>query len=167
MMKAKILTVMIVLTGIAAFHFRPQIQEVGLKAPEEPWPKLSTRSGVEASPRKLLSKREILERFPEKLPMIGGHGLIRGQEEQFKIFADLGALEGEAAVDYIFERYGTGQSAYLPMTFAMAGWMETNMEEALLAFKGFLKTRTGRHPNPGLAGGLFEWKGVSFHSGLM
>ena len=93
------------------------------------------------------------------------HGLAPGQDSQFQVFVDLGALEGEAAVDEIFGKYKKGQDAYLPMTFAMTGWMEEDLEGALAAFKIFLKGRPVSFVHS-LSEGLFQWQGESFHSGL-
>ena len=114
-----------------------------------------------------LSRKEIIERLPKILPLTGGTQLASGQSAQMAIFEKFGALEGEAAVDYIFQRYGKGQSAYLPMTYAMRGWLETDPDAAFAAFKGFLKNGKAGFQHSFTSSGLFEWKGVSFHSGMM
>ena len=162
-------TTIFILAGLAAFAV------VGFWAPDESeiqgpagrdQRRLSTRDNGETQGGRHLSKREIIEKLPASIPMVGVHGLRPGEDAQFRIFEQLGALEGEAAVDLLFEKYHKGQSAYVPMTFAMMGWMETDMEAALAAFKSFAK---GRNVNFGqsFSQGLFQWQGVSFHSGLM
>ncbi|MDB4537155.1 hypothetical protein N9230_00905 [Akkermansiaceae bacterium] len=121
-----------------------------------------------------LSRGEIVERLPGTIPQVGGAGLSPEQRGQFEIFEKLGALEGEAAVDYVFAKYGKGASTYLPMTFAMRGWMETDLEAGLAAFKGFLKNGradfafsvSSGGPFGDSSGGLFQWKGEGFHSGI-
>lgn len=154
-----------ILAILAVIYFQRHDREGGAINNEEDFAGLSTRTGETHGDSRRLSRRGIIEEFPAALPMIGAHGLTEGQEDQFKIFVELGALEHEAAVDYIFERYGRGHSSYLPMTFAMTGWMETDLEAAINSFKGFLKRSPGAPWNP-VPNGLFQWKGVDFHSSL-
>lgn len=155
-----------ILAVIAAIQFQSSDREGEKTGRRKELTSLSTRNGRDLESEKRLSRREIVEQFPDKFPIVAAHSLAPGQEDQFEIFSRVGALEGEAAVDLIFEKYQKGQSAYLPMTFAMIGWMETDLETALAAFKGFLSNRSPAFASS-LSEGLFQWKGVRFHSGLM
>ena len=156
------------IAGIAAFQFSSSGDDSAEGVAEDSSASnLSTRNleGERVGVR--LSKREIVARMPEKLPMIGSPSLGTGYEEKMAMFVKLGALEGEAAVDFIFNKYGNGQSTYLPMTFAMTGWMENDLEAGLAAFKGFLKNGQSGFAHSISKGGLFQWKGKVFHSGMM
>lgn len=113
-----------------------------------------------------LSKREILDRFHQKLPAAVMVVLPEDLERQMEIYRQLGVLEGEEALDLIFARYGKSQSTFLPMTFAISGWMENDMEGALAAFKSFLNGKTVSFGHTPFTKGLFQWKGEEFHSGI-
>lgn len=114
-----------------------------------------------------MSRDQVIERIPETISSIGSTSLTPEQKRRLTIFEELGAYDGEAAVDYLFEKYGKSQGTYLPMVFAMRGWMERDMDAALEAFRGFLKNgKVGFVHNINQPGAhLFVWKGESFHSG--
>ena len=113
-----------------------------------------------------LSRSEIIDRLPKAVPAVSGVGLNDEQRAPLQIFEKLGELEGEAAVDFLFEKYGKSQLAYLPMIYAMRGWMEEDLEAGLVAFKGLLVNGQVGFALSHLSGELFQWKGQKFHSGL-
>ena len=166
MKKVTTLSALAVLAGIAVYDigFRGNDDGEGMAGAHDA-SDLSAELAEVKRGRVPLSKGEIIDRLPKAIPLVGGTSLRQGQSDHLEIFAKLGALEGEAAVDYIFERYGKGQSSYLPMTFAMKGWMETDLEAGLAAFKGFLKNGRVGFAFTLSSGGLFEWKGVGFSFG--
>lgn len=167
MNKTTTISALAVLAGLAIFDlgFR---EDAGVNegSQEVASSRSPARGDEERRQRAPLSREEIVERLPKTLPLTGGTHLASGQSAQMAIFEKFGALEGEAAVDYIFQRYGKGQSAYLPMTYAMRGWLEADPDAAFAAFKGFLKNGKAGFQVSFTSSGLFEWKGESFHSGL-
>ncbi|MGC6464810.1 MAG: hypothetical protein ACON38_08930 [Akkermansiaceae bacterium] len=168
MKRATIFSAMGIL-GLTAlgFHFSKDGEESGeIKQARQAFNSISERK-KEREVRSL-STRELVDRFHKQLPMVGMPRLTKEVEESMDIYRQLGAIEGEDAVDRIFQRYGNSPASFLPMTFAMAGWMEKDMEAAMSAFRGFLNRPTGfavgHAPFNKM---LFKWKGVEFHSGLV
>ncbi|MDF1713866.1 MAG: hypothetical protein P1U90_16635 [Akkermansiaceae bacterium] len=85
------------------------------------------------------------------------------------VFRQLGAVDGEKALDYLMAKSGAANSQTvmgLPhaMGFAFSGWMESDLEGALAAFEGFLIGGGGTFAHPGT--NMFKWKGKEFYSGM-
>ena len=64
------------------------------------------------------------------------------------LFRRLGKLEGEAALDFLLEKYGKEQGyTGLAMTFAILGWMEADPEAAIKAFQQLNRSNTPNLPS--------------------
>lgn len=115
------------------------------------------------------SRREILARLPKRPPLHGALRVTKEQDEAMDVFRELGAVDGEQAMDYLMDLYGKGSPglAYA-MGYALTGWMEKDFDSASQALFEFLDKPNHNvgfaHPN---APYLFKWKGERFHSGLM
>jgi hypothetical protein len=117
----------------------------------------------------LPSREEIVAAIPEQWPVFGSHYVSENQRNQMDVFRQLGVVDGEKALDYLMERGGGDHSQVamsLPhaMGFAFSGWMESDLEGALSAFKGFLNGKGGMFARPGTY--MFNWKGKEFYTGL-
>ncbi len=117
----------------------------------------------------LPSREEIVAAIPEQWPVFGSYYVSENQRNQMDVFRQLGAVDGEKALDYLMERGGGEHSQAamgLPhaMGFAFSGWMESDLEGALSAFKGFLNGKGGMFARPGTY--MFNWKGKEFYTGL-
>ena len=170
MNKVTTISALAVLAGIAIYDVGFRDEGSGGEAAEKRFSSVGANEDTgERRGREPLTRKEIVRRIPEKMGAFGSPRLTEEEKERMKIFEELGALDGEEAVDFLFEKYGKGHGTYLPMVFAMRGWMEQDMEGALAAFKGFLANgKPGFVHNlsgSGLGGNLFMWKGESFHSG--
>ena len=85
------------------------------------------------------------------------------------IFRQPGAIDGEAAMDFLMEKYGRGsQGLCYAMGYALSGWMENDLEGALAAFGTFLRVSDGFPVSNNFKDPyLFTWKGQDFHSGMI
>ena len=115
------------------------------------------------------SREEIISRIPEQFPVIGSPFLTEELRDQMDVFRQLGALDGEKALDYLMAKSGGANSQTamgLPhaMGFAFSGWMESDLKGALAAFEGFLIGGGGTFAHPGA--NMFKWKGKKFYSGM-
>ena len=97
---------------------------------------------------------------PAYLTAIHGRAAAPEEEREQLLFRRLGALEGRAALDEIFDRYGTGYFSAYAMTYALAGWMEVDHEGAMEAFAEM------NAPVPNALGLSLQWNGTQMMSGF-
>jgi hypothetical protein len=80
-----------------------------------------------------LSPRQVRDALPETADPLAFAGW-GGSERIRLLFRRLGELEGEAALDEVLARYGTGAFTANAMTHALLGWMEVDPAAAMAVF---------------------------------
>jgi hypothetical protein len=140
------------------------------KYPVTPSTRPSSTSSVAS--KTTLSRSEIIAQLPAVPPNFGSPFISQGQREKLDIYRQLGVVDGEASIDYLFSTISNKQSSVFAMTAALTGWMETDMEAALVAFQKLNEVTPGsppslQHGELPLPGSLFEWRGEHFHSGMV
>jgi hypothetical protein len=181
------LIVSVGILGFALYHFWPgsdEGEEYAERALMNAQPRMGNRSDQGSRGGEIvLTKEEILSRFPDRIPMFGIRGIQASQEASLDVFRQLGALEEEEALDLILERYGKDANLVHAMVFAITGWMEVDHDAAIEGFQRLLKKETNAFPSflsqvhiqkegavvhaGSVSHLLFQWKGKEFHSGLM
>lgn len=94
--------------------------------------------------------------LPEKA--VGTRDLSRRLEI---VLRRLGELEGEAALDELFARYGKGSFTGRAMGHVLAGWLTVDRDAAMAACRKMSYRKEGD-----LFGGGLNWKGELIVSGL-
>ena len=89
-----------------------------------------------------LSRSEILARLPAVPPNFGSPFISQEQRETLDIYRQLGVVDGEESINYLFNTISNKQSSVFAMTAALTGWMETDMEAALAAFQSLRPSKS-------------------------
>lgn len=167
MKKAVVCVVLVSLVGAGIYFFREESHS-------EVWGEVGTSESAVLSERRMpeevlpLSRREIIAALPERPPAFGLHGVSKNQKIAMDVYRQLGAMDGEKALDFLMDKYGAGHPGLsYTMGYAFSGWMEKDLEGALAAFKGFLRVSDGFVVTNFKDPYLFTWKGTNFHSGLL
>lgn len=168
MKKTIILITLLAILGIAAKQYLFTEEEKVAQAGDERSPVVESTRKATVEPVQR-SRREILSGLPEKPPIYGALRATREQSEAMDVFRELGAVDGEAALDHLMDFYGKGnQGLAYAMGYALTGWMEKDFDSAKEALFQFLDnpnyTIGFSNPNSPY---LFKWKGEKFHSGMM
>jgi len=153
--------ILLLLLGAVVFEIRrkEEVAEVSNRARSD------LEDGIQVQTRRRVadfhSYGELVDSVRQRKPSVA---LLYGPDSSRRLqshFQKLGELEGERALDDIFDEYGHNPSlASLAMFHAILGWMETDRDVAIDALQKLLI-----HDTPAF-GNLMSWKGRQFLSAL-